>query len=77
MNDDGKEEFDTSGFSYNYDHFSYEEDKFQGVGVHVKRITSAVTQYCKSSGGDYSSDFEKYYKTVSDHIPIMMEIELR
>ena len=67
---------DVSGYSYNYDHFSYEEKKFDGVKVSVRRISDAVTCYCAPTDGDYSSDFEKYYKTVSDHIPIMMEIDI-
>lgn len=69
------EEFDTAGYSYSYDHFSYEEEKFKDVKIRVKRLTSAVNQYCKCDSNDYETDFEKYYKTVSDHIPIMMEIE--
>lgn len=75
-NENDNENFDMSGFSYNYDHFSYEEEKFKDVKVHVKRITSVVTEFCKVNNGEYESDFEKYYKTISDHIPIMMEIEL-
>ncbi len=74
--ENGEEVFDTAGFSFNYDHFSYEEKKFEGASVRVKRITDAVTQYCKLYGDEYNSDFEKYYKTISDHIPIVMEISL-
>ena len=57
------------GYSHDYDHFSYEESQFEGVRMKVKRI-DAVRKYCED-------DFEKYLKTVSDHIPIMMEIELK
>ena len=71
------EVFDSGGFANSYDHFSYETDKFKDVKIHVKRIREAVTKYCKPFNGDYNSDFEKYYTTISDHIPIMMEIELR
>lgn len=71
------EEFDTMGYSFNYDHFSYEERSFSGLQPNVERITAAVSEYCRVSDGDYNSDFEKYYKTVSDHIPIVMDIELR
>lgn len=77
QNEYGQEEFETSGYSFNYDHFSYEEAKFEGVTVRVRRITNAITKYCTPSNGDYSSNFEKYYKTVSDHIPIMMEIDFK
>lgn len=57
------------GYAHDYDHFSYEESQFDGIKMNVRRI-DAVRKYC----GD---DFEKYLKTVSDHIPIMMEIELK
>lgn len=77
QNEYGQEEFETSVYSFNYDHFSYEEAKFEGVTVRVRRITNAITKYCTPSNGDYSSNFEKYYKTVSDHIPIMMEIDFK
>lgn len=77
LDENEKDSFDGNGFSCNYDHFSYEEEKFKGVNISVKRIPHAVTKYCAPSGGDYTSDFEKYYKTVSDHIPIMMEIDIR
>lgn len=77
FDENGNEEFDTAGFSCNYDHFSYEEANFEDMEVRVRRLTSAVTKYCQNADGKYTSDFEKYYKTVSDHIPIMMEIEFR
>lgn len=67
--DMGKADFEGRGYSHDYDHFSYEESQFEGVSMKVKRI-DAVRKYC-------DDDFEKYLKTVSDHIPIMMEIELR
>lgn len=73
----GKEEFDTAGYSYSYDHFSYEDKSFHGMKPEVKPVTAAVSEYCRVDGGEYRSDFEKYHKTVSDHIPIMMDIELR
>lgn len=57
------------GYSHDYDHFSYEERQFEGVKMSVRRI-DAVRKYC-------DDDFEEYYKTVSDHIPIMMYIDLK
>ncbi|MFR1757351.1 MAG: endonuclease/exonuclease/phosphatase family protein [Thomasclavelia spiroformis] len=53
----------------NYDHFSYDSDRFDGVYVNCERI-DAVDIY-------YSSDYEKYKKNVSDHLPIKMDLELR
>ncbi len=60
---------DERGYVNDYDHFSYEEKRFAGVHMKAKRI-DAVRKYCKD-------DFETYLKIVSDHIPIMMEIEFR
>lgn len=57
------------GYAHDYDHFSFEERQFEGVKMKVKRV-DAVRKYC-------AYDFEKYLKTVSDHIPVMMEIELK
>lgn len=69
ISENGSDQYDTRGYSNNYDHFSYEELRFEDVHMKVKRI-DAVRKYCGDS-------FEKYYKTVSDHIPIMMEIDLK
>lgn len=59
------------GYSHDYDHFSYDVNyqEVDGVKMKAKRI-DAVRKYC----GD---DFEKYYKTVSDHIPVVLNIELK
>ena len=76
MVNNGMEDFAGNGFACSYDHFSYEEDKFNGTQIHVKRITKAVTHHCKLDDSKYQSNFEKYYKTISDHIPIVMEINL-
>lgn len=57
------------GYANNYDHFSYDEERFSDLHPKVKRVDS-VRRYC----GD---DFEKHKKEVSDHIPISIEIDLR
>ena len=57
------------GYSHDYYHFSYDLNGFEGVKVKAKRI-DAVRKYC-------NDDFEQYYKTVSDHIPVIMNIELK
>ena len=63
------ENYDNSGFVHDYDHFSYEISHFEGVYMKVDRI-NAVAKFCEN-------DFYEYSKKVSDHIPIMMEIELK
>lgn len=57
------------GYAHDYDHFSYEERQFEGIHLSAKRV-DAVRKYC----GD---DFKRYRNKVSDHIPILMEIELK
>ena len=57
------------GYANNYDHFSYNFDRFSSVQIDVKRI-DAVATYC---GGN----FETYFKTVSDHVPIVMTMGLK
>lgn len=63
-------EYDGEGYSFNYDHFSYEDRIFQDVNIKVRRVDEAVSKYC-------NNNFEKYYRTVSDHVPIIMELELK
>lgn len=57
------------GYAHDYDHFSFEERRFESISMKVKRV-DAVRKYC-------NSDFDKYFRTVSDHVPIMMEIEIK
>ena len=74
----GNEAFDTAGYSCNYDHFSYEPNKFYGIKIRTHRVTNAVDKYCRLNGADeYINAYEKYYKTISDHIPITLEINSR
>lgn len=57
------------GYANNYDHFSYDEDRFSDLHPKVKRVDT-VRKYC----GD---DFEKHKKEISDHVPISIEIDLK
>lgn len=63
----GEESF--GGYAHDYDHFSFEESRFDGIKMKARRI-DAVRKYC-------NDDFDKYNRTISDHIPIMMEIEIK
>lgn len=57
------------GYANNYDHFSYDEDRFSDLHPKVKRVDT-VRKYC-------NDDFEKHKKEISDHVPISIEIDLR
>ena len=56
------------GYSQNYDHFSFDLDRFEkdGIKYNGKRI-DAVRKY-------YNDDFEIYRMEISDHIPISLEV---
>lgn len=59
----------TTGYANNYDRFTYEMDR--GSDLHPKAsAVMAVESY-------YNSDFEKYKKEVSDHVPIYLDIDLK
>lgn len=53
----------------NYDHFSFDVDRFNGTKIDCERI-DAVELYC-------NNNYEKYKKSVSDHLPIKMELNLK
>ncbi len=56
-------------FSNNYDHFTYDANRFGDSTVEYCRINS-VQKYC-------GNDYEKHRKNVSDHVPIAMNIDFR
>lgn len=57
------------GYANNYDHFSYDENRFSGVTVHCRKIDS-VRKYT-------NDDFERHRKEVSDHVPILLDLDLK
>ncbi|MCR5701155.1 MAG: hypothetical protein K6G76_03300 [Lachnospiraceae bacterium] len=67
--DDNPDIEESRGYAHDYDHFSFEESQFEGLKMKVKRV-DAVRKYC----GD---DFDAYLKSVSDHVPIAMEIDIK
>jgi exonuclease III len=54
------------GYASSYDHFSFDSAKYNSVPFTESRV-DAVNKYF---GGNY----EKYYETVSDHVPVVLEI---
>ncbi len=55
-------------YSNNYDHFTYDVKRFEGIGYQIRRV-DAVQQY-------YGGDVEKYRQEISDHVPIVIDIEV-
>ncbi len=56
------------GYANNFDHFTYNENKLQDHIISIQKI-DAVRKY-------YNDDFEKYRKEISDHVPIVIELEI-
>ena len=57
------------GYASNYDHFSYDEKAIGHVVKKKPRRIDAVRVYC-------DDNFEEYFKKISDHIPIIMELQI-
>lgn len=53
----------------NYDHFTYDKERFEGIDISIGRINS-VAGYC-------NSDYKVHRKTISDHVPIKMDINIK
>lgn len=63
-----KQEDDTykSDYVNNYDHFSFIQRYREIMNIEIERVD--IFKYCK--------DLEQYWETVSDHVPIIMTIDL-
>lgn len=64
-----------TAYSSNYDHFSY-DDRVNGIVKRVERI-DAVHQHTKAEDTTEESHFERFKTEVSDHVPILLEIDFR
>lgn len=53
------------GFSNNYDHFTFDELRFEGMQLPVCTRIDTVRRYC-------NDDFELHRKEISDHVPICL-----
>ncbi len=55
-------------FSSNYDHFSFDENRFEGIKYREEAINT-VKDYC-------DNDFKLHLEKVSDHIPIKITLSI-
>lgn len=62
-------ENDIEIYANNYDHFTYDANRFSGVKVSNNRV-DAVSKF-------YENDRDKYNKEISDHVPISMNLNLK
>lgn len=75
LEDEGPE---TAGFNYNYDHASYEQERFDDISVSCRRLPEVVSKYCKTNMNEkYLNEYDQYFQTVSDHIPIIFEMNFK
>lgn len=64
-----QEDYSISYWANNYDHFTYDIDRFSSVSAVSSRINT-VKDYC-------NDDYELHRKTVSDHVPIALKLILK
>ena len=64
-----QEDSSSSYWANNYDHFTYDMDRFSSVSAVSSRINT-VKDYC-------NDDYELHRKTVSDHVPIALKLNLK
>ena len=63
------EERTSVGYANNYDHITYDQARFAGIGMSYGSV-DAVGKYLDNNA-------EQYRENVSDHIPIFLSIELK
>ncbi len=74
IDENGEEQMPEDPYKNNYDHFSYDFDRFDtnGVQVDVRRLT--IEECIKKSPQKYKTKELEYRKIISDHVPVVMEI---
>lgn len=61
---------DSDGLANNYDHFSYE------MSLEEKHIVGSANVINAIGQGDSSGSFDKYREDVSDHLPVVIEVNV-
>lgn len=51
----------------NYDHFTFDANRFEGIGMNASRVNSV----------DYCKDYKDHRRIISDHVPVKLDIDLR
>lgn len=74
VDENGEEQMPEDPYKNNYDHFSYDMDRFDsnGLQVDVRRLT--MEECIKKSPKKYKTKELEYRKIISDHVPVVMEI---
>lgn len=63
------EDTDAVFFANNYDHFTYDENRFNGTTKRIIKVNS-VEKYC-------NNDPKKHIENISDHTPIKMTLSIK
>lgn len=67
---------DTPEYANNYDHFSFDERTKRIVRMDSIHSIDLVNKYTKDGDVTPEQRFDRYRKEVSDHLPIIMEVNL-
>jgi CDP-glycerol glycerophosphotransferase (TagB/SpsB family) len=63
---------DKDGLANNYDHFSFDSRVKNQIVPNSAKTINAIDQHSK----DENTKYETYRKEVSDHLPIVIEIDI-
>ncbi len=56
-------------FANNYDHFTYDKNRFSDVIISGRRINT-IEKF-------FDGDYEKHKQNVSDHVPVILDLKIR
>ena len=65
-----KKDETTRGYKHNYDHFSYDMNRFKAVQPHVERVDVVGSSYYTA----FYDNYDRYRDEISDHVPVVMTI---
>ncbi len=70
----GQEKMPDDPYLNNFDHFSYDLDRFESTDVNVSVRRMTIEDCIKHSPRKFDTKALEYAKIISDHVPIIMEI---
>ena len=71
--EDENDDTELRGFANNYDHFSYDKERM----MHFQSGQAKRIKAVGNEGHYYGTDFERYRKEVSDHLPIVLTVDFK
>lgn len=74
VDENGEEKMPDEPYKNNYDHFSYDLDRFNSANVQVDIRRIDMEECISKTPKKYNTKRLEYRKNVSDHVPVIMKI---